>query len=122
MTKLLPLAGGHHVGPLFQIQKRRAPKLATTTLTGRVRRGNERRATPKWADVLAISMMYRAARMLSATTGVAHSVDHIVPLIHPLVCGLHVHWNMRLMPLTENIRKANRSWPGMPFEQMELAL
>jgi len=51
---------------------------------------------------------------------VQHSVDHIVPLIHPFVCGLHVENNLRIIPLADNIRKSNNHWPDMWAEQQEL--
>ena len=41
-------------------------------------------------------------------------VDHIVPLQSPLVCGLHVHDNLRVILAVDNASKANRHWPDMP--------
>ncbi len=34
-------------------------------------------------------------------------VDHIIPVLHPLVCGLHVHNNIRLMTKKDNSIKSN---------------
>lgn len=41
-------------------------------------------------------------------------VDHIVPLKHPLVCGLHVPHNLTVSLEDDNRRKGNRFWPEMP--------
>jgi hypothetical protein len=68
-------------------------------------------ATPPWADMDAIAAVYSEAVRLSAETGVPHDVDHIVPLRSPVVCGLHVAWNLRPLPKLENIRKGNRLTP-----------
>lgn len=116
----LALTTGWYVGPLFTVQKRRAPVIHGGTLGGKRRRRREARATPPWADRAAIRAMYRQAKLLSKLTGELYVVDHIVPLDGKLVCGLHVHWNMRVVHWLENSKKSWHTWPDMPFEQMEL--
>ncbi|PFH12913.1 hypothetical protein [Burkholderia sp. JKS000303] len=75
-------------------------------------------ATPPWADMRAIRTVYDEAARLTFETGVFHEVDHIVPLNHPRVCGLHVHWNLRAIPAGPNNAKGNTWCP----EQLELDL
>ncbi len=65
-------------------------------------------------DSEAIVDMYREAAFLTATTGVPHQVDHVIPLHHPLICGLHVSWNMDILTAEENVRKSNSFDPTGP--------
>jgi len=116
----LDLDGGWHAGPLFVANKVRSAKRNSTRMHGVWRRLYERRATPKWADRSAIAAMYRLARKLTAETGVRHSVDHVYPLVHELVCGLHSHHNMQILTLEENLKKGNYWFEGGPGEQLLL--
>lgn len=64
-------------------------------------------ATPNWANKSAIEKLYEESRQLTKETGIKHEVDHIIPIKHPMVCGLHVESNLRVMPATENLKKSN---------------
>lgn len=65
-------------------------------------------ATPKWVDFDEIALIYMERDRISAETGVRHEVDHIIPLAGKNVCGLHVHFNLRVIPALENRRKGAR--------------
>lgn len=121
----LELHGGHAPGPLFVPRKRRMPKRYGTIMTGRLRRlrrQSEARATPAWADRAAAKAIFAERDKLKAETGEPYEVDHIVPLLHPAVCGLHVHWNMRVLHRTSNAAKGNLHWPDMWNAQLEIQL
>jgi hypothetical protein len=57
---------------------------------------------------LLIEEQYLIAETLSAVTGVKQEVDHIIPLIHGSVCGLHCVSNLRVIPASENRAKSNK--------------
>lgn len=80
----------------------------------RLRRATFRRACPAWASRREIKEVYLNAVRLTRETGIEHHVDHVVPLHSPLVCGLHVSWNLRVITASENHVKSNRVWPNMP--------
>ena len=48
------------------------------------------------------------AQLLSIDTGVKHEVDHIIPLVHHKVCGLHVPQNVQILTKAQNRQKASR--------------
>jgi hypothetical protein len=72
-----------------------------------LRRAAKTMATPKWADLSKIRAFYEEAQRLTIETGIKHSVDHIYPLRGKLCCGLHVHQNLRVIPLALNCSKQN---------------
>lgn len=71
------------------------------------RKRHIRMATPRWVSRDEIRAFYDSAAALSNGTGIKHHVDHIVPLRGKLVSGLHVPWNLRVIPAAENMSKRN---------------
>lgn len=79
-----------------------------------IRRASLLRAKPPWLtreQKRAIAAVYSEALRLTEETGVAHHVDHIVPLRGKTVCGLHVPWNLRAITADQNQRRP-RVWRG----------
>jgi 5-methylcytosine-specific restriction endonuclease McrA len=74
----------------------------------------KRNATPAWADMQAIAAIYREAVNAEKLNGMRMHVDHIVPLQHSLVCGLHCEANLRVISGPKNESKKNYWWPDMP--------
>lgn len=72
-------------------------------------------ATPWWAA------HYRCRfREIYAKCPPGYEVDHAVPLKHPLVCGLHVPWNLQYLPKRENALKGNRDWEDNPHATVDM--
>lgn len=78
------------------------------------RRASRGKATPKWANRFFMEEAYDLAQRRTLATGIKWNVDHIVPICSKIVCGLHTHTNIRVIPETLNSSKGNRVWPLMP--------
>jgi hypothetical protein len=74
-------------------------------------RARKHKATPAWLsekDIQDIHTEYALAAWTSSVMSASYHVDHIVPLKGKTVCGLHVPWNLRVIPAKENISKGNK--------------
>ena len=75
------------------------------------RRSRKLGATPIWLtkeQKSHITDFYWLAKDLEAISGQKYHVDHIVPLQGKQVCGLHVPWNLQVIPADINISKSNK--------------
>ena len=121
MQQVLDL-NGFCLGPLFApARKTRIAKRVAIRFSG----GKEvwakwMRTRPSAEDKAVFRDLQTLGRIYTQFTGVQHSVDHVVPLQHPLVCGFHRVANFEVVPLAANIRKSNNWWPDMPAVQGEL--
>jgi len=78
---------------------------------GHLRAKGVRQAKPKWLTedhLFMIAEIYELRDLRSQLTGVVHHVDHIVPLRGQNCCGLHVPWNLQVIPAQDNLKKSNR--------------
>lgn len=68
-------------------------------------------ATPKWLtpdQLKEIESFYILAKEIQWLSEETLHVDHIIPLRGKDVSGLHVPWNLQILPSSENIKKGNR--------------
>jgi hypothetical protein len=69
------------------------------------------KATPEWLsdkEVLHIQCVYQLCSMRNRESDIKWHVDHVVPLRGKTVCGLHVPWNLRVIPASDNMTKGNK--------------
>lgn len=75
------------------------------------RQGYKSKATPSWLtndQVKDMISIYDLAYECTLITGDKYEVDHIIPLKGKTVCGLHVPWNLQVLPSDINRRKSNK--------------
>ena len=80
------------------------------------RRASKIAATPLWANHEAIAAIYKEAVSKHSATGIRLHVDHIIPLQHSLVCGLHCEGNLQILPGPVNESKSNK-WSPYSIEE-----
>lgn len=94
-----------------KLQKRKKRDRAKFTALQVKRYAAGMRRTPPWltkAHLAEIEGAYHFARVMEAIAGEKYHVDHIEPLQGKDVSGLHVPWNLRVIPARENFAKGNR--------------
>jgi hypothetical protein len=73
-------------------------------------------SSPAWVDRTDLEMLRAWAKARTVFTGELHVLDHIIPVIHPRVCGLTVPWNIQVIHWRANGVKSNTWEP----DQLEL--
>jgi predicted amidophosphoribosyltransferase len=76
------------------------------------RRTLKDKAMPSWLSQEQrdqINAIYEHARDCELVTGEPYHVDHVVPLKGEFVCGLHVPWNLQVLPADVNLHKSNKA-------------
>lgn len=74
-------------------------------------RSSKLKATPSWLSkkhLQEINNFYLLRNEVRMLTGDDYHVDHIVPLKGDNICGLHVPWNLQVLPAEINLSKKNR--------------
>ena len=73
------------------------------------RRSLKLKATCNWGEFndFILSEAYDLASLRSKITSIKWEVDHIVPLVHDKVCGLHSWTNIQVIPEIDNRIKSN---------------
>ena len=66
-----------------------------------LRRSRKLKAIPKFANLDKIKEIYKNCPK-------GYHVDHIIPLNNPIVCGLHVEWNLQYLSAKKNCIKGNK--------------
>ena len=75
-------------------------------------------AVPNWLTPemkKQIRDIYMHMRDCRAVTGEEYHVDHIVPLKGENICGLHVPWNLQVLPADVNMSKSNSFDEDTPY-------
>lgn len=73
---------------------------------------SKKSATPNWLDKKMeqdIQDIYWLADDVRKISPDNYHVDHVIPLQGQGVCGLHVPWNLQVLPSDINISKGNRT-------------
>jgi len=97
----------------------RSANLSKVNAYSNARRAAKLNATPPWLTAIQqaqIQEMYDVALACTVQTGIQHHVDHIHPLQGNGFTGLHVPWNLQVIPGKENLSKGRR----LPSEDAHL--
>lgn len=92
---------------MFELTSPVPPKQVSYKQSAKGRKPFERQARPAWADLRKMRAWYAEAERRRAA-GEDVTVDHIVPIKHPRVCGLDWEGNYQFLSARENSSKSNK--------------
>lgn len=75
------------------------------------RHASKMKRKPTWLskeDKEWMKAIYQVAAMRNRESDILWHVDHIIPMQGATVSGLHVPWNLRVIPAKDNMTKGNR--------------
>lgn len=111
------------------VKRYTSKKPETVTYQASLRRASKRNATPPWVDKehrTKIKEIFKSAKASSEFHEIEYHVDHIEPLKgknefgEHVSCGLHVFWNLRSIPATENLKKHSKLLPELAGSNIEI--
>lgn len=76
-------------------------------------------SAPPWMPRRAFKKLREEANLQTQITGVRHVLGHIVPVTHPLVCGLTVPWNIHIIDAMRNARDSNKLHEAFQIRMFE---
>lgn len=96
--------------PSYRRQWRQANKDKTAAQAAKAR-ADRAQATPPWLTkehLKEIESFYTTAKALEQAFDGKYEVDHIFPIKGEMSCGLHVPWNLQVLPASKNREKSNK--------------
>lgn len=98
-----------HKARKVEWRKNNPGKVGSYNVAKRLKRRNAAQVIKHDMDQqILIDAIYMKAKSLQEETNEKYAVDHIVPITHQSVCGLHVPWNLEVLPWKENQFKHNK--------------